>query len=95
MGGAMDIVAGVRRVVVVMEHCNKKGESKFIPECTLPLTGRRCVHMLITDLAAFELDREAGLFRLIETAPGVGVDEVVAKTAARILVDRPVHSTAG
>ena len=90
MGGAMDLVAGVRRVVVVMEHCNKKGESKFIPECTLPLTGRHCVHMLVTDLAAFELDREAGLFRLIETAPGVTVDEVKAKTAAKILVDRPV-----
>jgi 3-oxoacid CoA-transferase B subunit len=90
MGGAMDLVAGVRRVVVVMEHCNKKGESKFIPECTLPLTGRHCVHMLVTDLAAFELDRGAGLFRLIETAPGVSVDEVKAKTAAKILVDRPV-----
>jgi len=90
MGGAMDLVAGVRRVVVVMEHCNKKGESKFIPECTLPLTGRHCVHMLVTDLAAFELDRAAGLFRLIETAPGVTVDEVKAKTAAKILVDRPV-----
>ena len=94
MGGAMDLVAGVRRVVVVMEHCNKRGESKFIPECTLPLTGRRCVHMLITDLAAFELDREAGLFRLIETAPGVTVDEVKAKTAARILVDRAVKPMA-
>jgi 3-oxoacid CoA-transferase subunit B len=90
MGGAMDLVAGVQRVVVVMEHCNKKGESKFIPDCTLPLTGRRCIHMLITDLAVFELDREAGLFRLIETAPGVGVDEVKAKTMAKILVDRPV-----
>ena len=90
MGGAMDLVAGVRRVVVVMEHCNKKGESKFIPECTLPLTGRRSVHMLITDLAVFEMDRESGLFRLIETAPGVSVDEVKAKTTARILVDRPV-----
>ena len=94
MGGAMDLVAGVRRVVVVMEHCNKKGESKFIPECTLPLTGRRCIHMLITDLAVFELDRPTGLFRLIETAPGVTVDEVKAKTAARILVDRPVGTVA-
>ncbi len=94
MGGAMDLVAGVRRVVVVMEHCNKKGESKFIPACTLPLTGQRCVHMLITDLAAFELDRESGLFRLIETAPGVSVDEVKAKTAARILVDRLVQPMA-
>jgi 3-oxoacid CoA-transferase subunit B len=90
MGGAMDLVAGVRRVVVVMDHCNKKGESKFIPACTLPLTGRQCVHMLITDLAAFELDRKAGLFRLLETAPGVTVEEVKAKTAAEILIDRPV-----
>ena len=94
MGGAMDLVAGVRRVVVVMEHCNKKGESKFLPECTLPLTGRRCVHMLITDLAVFELDRPSGLFRLIETAPGVSVDEVRAKTRARILVDQPVGTVA-
>ncbi|MFM8642828.1 MAG: 3-oxoacid CoA-transferase subunit B [Phycisphaerales bacterium] len=85
MGGAMDLVAGVKRVVVVMEHCNKKGESKFLPECTLPLTGRSCVHMLITDLATFEFDRDERLFRLVETAPGVAVDEVVARTAARIL----------
>lgn len=90
MGGAMDLVAGVRRVVVVMDHCNKKGESKFIPACTLPLTGQHCVHMLITDLAAFEFDSKAGLFRLIETAPGVSVDEVKAKTAATILIDRDV-----
>ncbi|MFM8783904.1 MAG: 3-oxoacid CoA-transferase subunit B [Phycisphaerales bacterium] len=90
MGGAMDLVAGVKRVVVVMEHCNKKGESKFLPECTLPLTGRSCVHMLITDLATFEFDRDERLFRLVETAPGVTVDEVKARTAARILVDRPV-----
>jgi 3-oxoacid CoA-transferase B subunit len=85
MGGAMDLVAGVKRVVVVMEHCNKKGESKFLPECTLPLTGRGCIDMLITDLATFEFDRGAGLFRLIETAPGVTAEEVVAKTVARIL----------
>ncbi|MBU3684093.1 MAG: CoA transferase subunit B [Phycisphaerales bacterium] len=90
MGGAMDLVAGVKRVVVVMEHCNKKGESKFLPECTLPLTGRSCVHMLITDLATFEFDRDERLFRLTETAPGVTVEQVKASTAARILVDRPV-----
>jgi len=94
MGGAMDLVAGVKRVVVVMEHCNKKGESKFLPECTLPLTGRGCIDLLITDLATFELDRGAGLFRLIEVAPGIGVDEVKARTAARILVDRPVAGAA-
>jgi len=86
MGGAMDLVAGVRRVVVVMDHCNKAGESKFLPECTLPLTGRHCVHMLITDLAVFEMCPQQGLFRLIETAPGVTVDEVKARTRARILV---------
>jgi 3-oxoacid CoA-transferase subunit B len=94
MGGAMDLVAGVKRVVVVMEHCNKKGESKFLPECTLPLTGRGCIDLLITDLATFELDRGTGLFRLIEVAPGIGVDEVKARTAARILVDRPVAGAA-
>ena len=94
MGGAMDLVAGVKRVVVVTEHCNKKGESKFLPECTLPLTGRGCIDMLITDLATFEFDRGAGLFRLIEVAPGIGVDEVKARTAARILVDRPVAGAA-
>ena len=94
MGGAMDLVAGVKRVVVVMEHCNKKGESKFLPECTLPLTGRSCVHMLITDLATFEFDRDERLFRLLETAPGVTVDEVKSRTAARILVDRPVAGAA-
>ncbi len=94
MGGAMDLVAGVRRVVVVMEHCNKKGESKFLPECTLPLTGRACVHMLITDLAVFEMDPGQRLFRLIETAPGVTVDEVKSKTRARILTDRPVTTVA-
>jgi 3-oxoacid CoA-transferase B subunit len=92
MGGAMDLVAGVRRVVVVMDHCNKAGESKFLPECTLPLTGKRCFHMLITDLAVFEMDKKEGLFRLIETAPDVTVDEVRAKTKAKILVDAVVAS---
>ena len=94
MGGAMDLVAGVRRVVVVMDHCNKKGERKFIPACTLTLTGQHCVHMLITDLAAFEFDQEARLFRLLETAPGVSVDEVKAKTAATILIYRAVTAMA-
>ncbi len=82
MGGAMDLVAGVKRVVVVMDHCAKDGSSKFLKECTLPLTGRSCVDMLITDLAVFELDRSKHRFRLIETAPGVSVEEVRAKTEA-------------
>ncbi|HBS29871.1 MAG TPA: succinyl-CoA--3-ketoacid-CoA transferase [Phycisphaerales bacterium] len=90
MGGAMDLVAGVERVVVVMEHCNKKGESKVLPACSLPLTGARCIDMVITDLCVLEMDRARGLFRLTELAPGVTMDEVKAKTAAKIIVsDKP------
>ncbi len=89
MGGAMDLVAGVRRCIVVMEHCNKKGESKILPACTLPLTGRRCIDMVITDLCVLEMDRAARRFRLTELAPGVTAEEVKARTAAEILTDRP------
>lgn len=81
MGGAMDLVAGVKRVVVVMEHTNKAGDSKVLPACTLPLTGKACVDLVITDLCVFEVERGKGM-ALIETAPGVTVDEVRAKTAA-------------
>ncbi|MFO0829605.1 MAG: CoA transferase subunit B [Phycisphaerales bacterium] len=86
MGGAMDLVAGVRRVIVTMEHVNKKGESKVIPQCTLPLTGRRCVDMLITELCVMEMDHAKRRFVLTEIAPGVTVDEVLAKTGAEIHV---------
>jgi len=83
MGGAMDLVAGVKRIIVVMEHVSKNGDPKFIPQCTLPLTGRNVVDMIITDLAVFERPDHASPFRLIETAPGVTADEVRAKTSAR------------
>jgi len=82
MGGAMDLVAGVKRVIAVMEHANKAGKSKILKSCTLPLTGSRCIDMVITDLCVFDIDRKEGRMRLIELAPGVTLDEVKAKTEA-------------
>jgi 3-oxoacid CoA-transferase subunit B len=85
MGGAMDLVAGVKRVVVTMEH-TAKGAAKIVKECTLPLTGRRCVDMVITDLCVLEMDPAKRRFVLTELAPGVSVDEVKSKTQAELLV---------
>jgi 3-oxoacid CoA-transferase subunit B len=82
MGGAMDLVAGVKKIIVVMEHVAKDGSPKFIPECTLPLTGRNVVDMIITDLCVFHRPDHASPFRLIELAPGVTAEEVAAKTTA-------------
>jgi 3-oxoacid CoA-transferase subunit B len=83
MGGAMDLVAGVKKIIVVMEHVSKNGDPKFIPECTLPLTGRNVVDMIITDLAVFQRPDHQSPFRLIELAPGVTEEEVAAKTTAQ------------
>ena len=83
MGGAMDLVAGVKRVVVVMEHTSKDGAPKFKPRCELPLTGANVVDMLITDLAVFERPDRKSPFKLIERAPGVTLDEIKAKTPAK------------
>ena len=82
MGGAMDLVAGVKRVVVVMEHCEKSGGAKFLHRCSLPLTGAGVVDLLVTDLAVFEIDRKAGGATLLELAAGVDLAELRAKTEA-------------
>jgi len=82
MGGAMDLVAGVKKIVVVMEHTNKAGESKILKKCELPLTGKQCVDIIISDLAVFTLERGRPGLTLVELAPGVTLDEVKAKTKA-------------
>ncbi|MFM2301643.1 MAG: hypothetical protein RLZZ84_1379 [Pseudomonadota bacterium] len=82
MGGAMDLVAGVKKIIVVMEHCAKDGTAKFVPACTLPLTGRNVVDMLITDLAVFKRADHQSPFQLVELAPGVTADELAARTTA-------------
>ena len=86
MGGAMDLVAGVKKIIVVMEHNSKDGGAKFIPACTLPLTGKNVVDKIITDLAVFERPDHQSPFKLIETAPGVTIEEVASKTTAHYLL---------
>ncbi len=85
MGGAMDLVAGVKRVAVVMEHTSKDGTPKFKKRCELPLTGLNCVDLLITDLGVFSRATRTDPFRLIEVAPGVSREEIRSKTAANYL----------
>ena len=86
MGGAMDLVAGVKRVVVVMDHCDRSGASKVKKACSLPLTGKGVVDLLITDLGVFDIDKQAGRAALIELARGVTLDEITAKTEASFSV---------
>ncbi|MFT5423931.1 MAG: 3-oxoacid CoA-transferase subunit B [Phycisphaerales bacterium] len=87
MGGAMDLVAGVKKVVVMMDHTNKRGEPKILTACDLPLTGKACIDMVITDLCVLKMDHAKKRFRLVELAPGVTADEVLAKTQAELIVE--------
>jgi 3-oxoacid CoA-transferase subunit B len=82
MGGAMDLVAGVKKIIVVMEHNAKDGSAKFIPQCTLPLTGKNVIDMIITDLCVFQRPDHDSPFKLLELAPGVTAEEVREKTTA-------------
>lgn len=85
MGGAMDLVASAKNIIVAMMHTNPKGESKLLPACTLPLTGKRCVKKIVSDLAVLDVTPDG--FKLLERAPGVSVQEIVTKTAGRLLVE--------
>jgi 3-oxoacid CoA-transferase subunit B len=85
MGGAMDLVAGVKRVVVLMDHVNKSGAPKILERCTLPLTGAGVVDLIITDLCVMACDRKAGRLTLVELAPGIGVDELRSLTGAQLI----------
>jgi 3-oxoacid CoA-transferase subunit B len=85
MGGAMDLVASARNIIVAMMHTNPKGESKLLPKCELPLTGVRCVKKIVTDIAVLEITSRG--FKLTERAPGISVEEIKTKTAGRLIVE--------
>ena len=86
MGGAMDLVASAKHIIVAMQHVNKAGESKLLPECSLPLTGQKCVKKIVTELAVLDVLSEGG-FKLLERAPGVSVEEIVRSTAGKLIVE--------
>lgn len=88
MGGAMDLVASAKNIIVAMVHSNPKGESKLLPKCTLPLTGLRCVKKIVSDLGVLDVTQDG--FRLLERAPGVSVEEIKAKTAGKLIIEEEI-----
>lgn len=88
MGGAMDLVASAKNIIVAMMHTNPKGQSKLLPQCTLPLTGIRCVRKIVTDIAVINVTENG--FELIERAPGVSVEEIKSKTEGKLTVNEPI-----
>ena len=86
MGGAMDLVASAENIIVAMQHVNKAGESKLLPQCSLPLTGVHCVKKIVTELGVFDVLREGG-FKLLERAPGVTIEEIIKATAGKLIVE--------
>ncbi|MFI5219871.1 MAG: CoA transferase subunit B [Bacteroidia bacterium] len=86
MGGAMDLVASAKNIIVAMQHVNKAGESKLLPNCTLPLTGIKCIKRIVTELAVLDVLPQGG-FRLLERAPGISVDEIKNATAGKLIVE--------
>jgi 3-oxoacid CoA-transferase subunit B len=89
MGGAMDLVASARNIIVAMQHTNPKGESKLLPQCTLPLTGLACVKKIVTDLAVLDVTPEG--FKLLERAPGVSVEEIKLKTLGKLIIEGDIQ----
>lgn len=86
MGGAMDLVASAKNIIVAMQHCSKDGKSKVLKSCTLPITGIRCVKKVVSDLAVMEILPEGG-FKLLERAPGISVEEIKAKTEGKLIIE--------
>ncbi|MBL7928271.1 MAG: CoA transferase subunit B [Bacteroidia bacterium] len=86
MGGAMDLVASAKNIIVAMQHVNKAGESKLLPECTLPLTGKKCVKRIVTELAVLDVLPQGG-FQLLERAPGISVEDIKKATAGKLIIE--------
>ena len=85
MGGAMDLVASAKNIIVAMMHTNPKGDSKLLPKCTLPLTGVRCIKKIVTDIAVLDVTPQG--FKLLERAPGISVEEIISKTAGKLIIE--------